>query len=162
MIFCFKSKKHLTRGGICAIVFWQLGSRRLVHPPGSRCQAQFDASVAQSVEQLIRNQQVAGSSPATSSSSSQASYRLRRAFFVAQICSSRAHSAAPRFKIVTADAGLRFCIFIFSPVFSFICLDFQAAKISCNTRSDFLECRRIRPTVYLSSRNDVSMPQRRA
>ena len=39
------------------------------------------ATVAQLVEQLIRNQQVAGSSPASSSSSSQASYRLRRVFY---------------------------------------------------------------------------------
>ena len=38
------------------------------------------AGVAQSVEQLIRNQQVVGSSPISSSSSSQATYRLRRAF----------------------------------------------------------------------------------
>ena len=50
-----------------------------------------DASVAQSVEQLIRNQQVAGSSPATSSTKP--------------------------VKIVR-----------FSPVFSFICSGFQAAK----------------------------------
>ena len=49
------------------------------------------ASVAQSVEQLIRNQQVAGSSPATSST-----------------------------KPVKIDR--------FSPVFSFICSDFQASK----------------------------------
>ncbi len=51
-----------------------------------------DASVAQSVEQLIRNQQVAGSSPATSSTKP--------------------------VKIVR-----------FSPVFSFICLDFRAANL---------------------------------
>ena len=50
-----------------------------------------NASVAQSVEQLIRNQQVAGSSPATSSTKP--------------------------VKIVR-----------FSPVFSFICSEFTAAK----------------------------------
>ena len=50
-----------------------------------------DASVAQSVEQLIRNQQVAGSSPATSSTKP--------------------------VKIVR-----------FSPVFSFICSNFQVSK----------------------------------
>ena len=50
------------------------------------------ASVAQSVEQLIRNQQVAGSSPATSST-----------------------------KPVKIER--------FSPVFSFICLDFRVANL---------------------------------
>ena len=50
------------------------------------------ASVAQSVEQLIRNQQVAGSSPATSST-----------------------------KPVKIER--------FSPVFSFICSDFQVANL---------------------------------
>ena len=39
------------------------------------------ATVAQSVEQLIRNQQVAGSSPASSSTPPQAASRLRRLLF---------------------------------------------------------------------------------
>ena len=65
------------------------------------------AGIAQSVEQLIRNQQVAGSSPVTSSSSSQASYRLRRAILLHKWLISRSFccSSLPKRK---RCAGLRF------------------------------------------------------
>ncbi len=50
----------------------------------------------------------AGSSPASRTSSSQATYRLRRVFYASHQNSSRAHSAAPRFRIGFASAGFRF------------------------------------------------------
>ena len=65
-----------------------------------------NATVAQLVEQLIRNQQVAGSSPASSSTSEQASYRLLRLFLSKK--SERTHSAAPPLQMRPADAGLAF------------------------------------------------------
>ena len=42
----------------------------------------LDATVAQSVEQLIRNQQVAGSSPASSSNALNKSFRAFAYFFI--------------------------------------------------------------------------------
>ena len=54
----------------------------------------FFASVAQLVEQGTENPRVIGSIPIGGTSSSQATYRLRRFFYKK---SSRAHSAAPRF-----------------------------------------------------------------
>ena len=60
--------------------------------------------VAQLVARVVWDHQAAGSNPVTRTSSSQASYRLRRAF----LSSSRTHFAAPRFQTEPADAGLRF------------------------------------------------------
>ena len=63
------------------------------------------AGVAQSVEQLIRNQQVVGSSPISSSSSSQATYRLRRAFSFHYKAHRALIEAAPRFQTEPASLG---------------------------------------------------------
>ena len=64
----------------------------------------FFASVAQLVEQGTENPRVIGSIPIGGTSSSQATYRLRRFFYKK---SSRAHSAAPRFPTKFCFANFR-------------------------------------------------------
>ena len=63
------------------------------------------AGVAQLVEQLIRNQQVAGSSPA---SSSKGRDNLCLLFFLFQKCISKFNSQQK----ISLRYGVRFCLFI--------------------------------------------------
>ena len=73
------------------------------------------AGVAQSVEQLIRNQQVSGSSPLTSSMSSRALYRSRRFFYGLVFVPSKGIMASPLFTpLLTADFLRRLLNFLFT------------------------------------------------
>ena len=74
----------------------------------------------------LRNQQVAGSSPATSSSSSRTA-QVRDDFFMLCIKkSSLTCSVAPRFKIVTASLGCDFVFYVRR--FLFCLFVFRASK----------------------------------
>ena len=88
--------------------------------------------MAQSVEQLIRNQQVAGSSPATSSSSSRTA-QVRDDFFMLCIKkSSLTCSVAPCFKTVTASLGHSF-VFCLCALVSLLFVRFSGVKTACPT-----------------------------
>ena len=63
-----------------------------------------NAGVAQSVEQLIRNQQVAGSSPATSSKPSRKTYAIVRFFIFLRIFYTL------KFFYAVFSSGFAFCV----------------------------------------------------